>query len=210
MEIEVLDRLKSARLLDSVIFGGGTMLRLCHEMNRYSADLDFWLKKKLPEEKFFSDLQNALRQEYEISDAQLKPFTILVEVRSARYPRKLKLEIGREIRDWDFEEKIAYSRFSTKQVSLKGHTLLQTLENKISALGDRGEIRDAFDMEFILRQGLSLPALAPSQKRDLIKQLDKFKPRDFQVTLGSLLPEEIRQYYVENHFRFLRQKLEQA
>ena len=41
-EIEVLEKLKNARLLDSLVFGGGTMLRLCHELKRYSVDLDFW------------------------------------------------------------------------------------------------------------------------------------------------------------------------
>ncbi len=41
-EIEVLDRLQRARVLENLVFGGGTMLRLCHELNRYSVDMDFW------------------------------------------------------------------------------------------------------------------------------------------------------------------------
>ncbi len=40
-EIEVLERLKSAKMLEPLVFGGGTMLRLCHEINRYSVDPDF-------------------------------------------------------------------------------------------------------------------------------------------------------------------------
>jgi hypothetical protein len=35
-EIEVLDKMNSIRALDPLVFGGGTMLRLCHELNRYS------------------------------------------------------------------------------------------------------------------------------------------------------------------------------
>ena len=46
-EIEVLDRMKSARMLDPLVFGGETMLRLCHDLNRYSVDLDFWFLKKI-------------------------------------------------------------------------------------------------------------------------------------------------------------------
>ena len=42
-EMEVLYRMNSGRILEKLVFGGGTMLRLCHELNRYSADLDFWL-----------------------------------------------------------------------------------------------------------------------------------------------------------------------
>ena len=45
-EIEVLDKLNSAKLLDPLVFGGDTMLRLCHELNRYSVDLDFWFVYK--------------------------------------------------------------------------------------------------------------------------------------------------------------------
>ena len=52
-EIEVLDRMKSARLLDPLVFGGGSMLRLCHELNRYSIDLDFWFTKKIPQRDYF-------------------------------------------------------------------------------------------------------------------------------------------------------------
>ncbi len=74
--------------------------------------------------------------------------SILVELRSPHFPKRLKIEIRREIKDWNIEEKIAYSQFSTRQVLLKAHTLKQALDNKIAALIERGEIRDAFDIEF--------------------------------------------------------------
>ncbi len=209
-EIEILEKLKNARILDALVFGGGTMLRLCHEMKRFSANLDFWRIKDLPEEKLLLRIQDVLKQSYDITDVQLKHFTILIEIRSTHFPRRLKIEIRREFQDWDFEEKIAYSKFSTKQVSLKGHTLKQALDNKIAALLNRGEIRDAFDIEFILRQGLPMPNLSVSQKEQLKKQLNKFKPRDFKVTLGSVLERDIRDYYIKHQFNFLRQKIEQA
>lgn len=41
-EIEVLDKLRRRRLLEPLVFEDGTMLRLCHELGRYSVDLDFW------------------------------------------------------------------------------------------------------------------------------------------------------------------------
>jgi predicted nucleotidyltransferase component of viral defense system len=64
-EIEVLDRLQSGRFLDRLIFGGGTMLRLCFGLDRYSVDLDFWLLNKNREKDFdhtewFSGLQQFL------------------------------------------------------------------------------------------------------------------------------------------------------
>ena len=55
-EMEVLHRMNSGRILEKMVFGGGTMLRLCHELNRYSADLDFWMIKTFHFEVFIGKL----------------------------------------------------------------------------------------------------------------------------------------------------------
>ena len=159
-EIEVLDKLNSAKLLDPLVFGGGTMLRLCHELDRYSVDLDFWFIRKTSQAAFFERLRTVLAEDYEITDAQIKHFTVLVEIRSSTYPKRLKIEIRREQKKCDFQTKIAFSRFSTQQVMLRAHTLDQTMKNKIDALLDRAEIRDCFDIEFMLRRGTKLPDLS--------------------------------------------------
>ncbi len=206
-EMEVLELLKSSRILEQLIFGGGTMLRLCHELPRYSVDLDFWKSKNIDDTQLLRRLQSHLGKHYEVTDAQLKYFTILVEMRSPRFPRRLKIEIRREQRDWEVEDKIAFSPFSTIQVLLRAHTLQQTLRNKLEAFLDRGAIRDAFDLEFILRQGVLLPQLAPEQKQQLLERIHQFKPRDFKVTLGSVIPGDLRDYYTQNGFRFLEEKI---
>jgi len=206
-EIEVLEKLKNARVLDSLVFGGGTMLRLCHELKRYSIDLDFWRIRDVPEPILFDKIKDALQKNYDITDAQMKHFTILFEIRSGYFPKRLKIEIRKEIRDLDFQEKIAYSKFSTKQVVLKACTLEQTMKNKIAALLERVEIRDGFDIEFLLRQGIPLPDLSNADKTKMIARLDSFKENDFKVKLGSILESDIRAYYIENQFDYLRQKL---
>ena len=206
-EIEVLEKLKNARLLDSLVFGGGTMLRLCHELKRYSVGLDFWRIKDTAETTLFDKFKDVLQQNYDITDAQMKHFTILLEIRSGYFPKRLKIEIRKEIRDWDFQEKIAYSRFSTKQVVLRAHTLEQTMKNKIAALLERVEIRDGFDIEFLLRQGIPLPDLSDADKTKMIARLDGFKENDFKVKLGSILESDIRAYYIENQFNYLKRKL---
>jgi len=206
-EMEVLDKLNSARILDFLVFGGGSMLRLCHEMKRFSVDLDFWKTRDIRDERILAEIEATMSQEYDVTDSQLKYFTILVEVRSPHFPRRLKIEIRRELREWDYEHKIAFSKFSTLQVLVKAHTLKQTLINKIHALLDRGEIRDAFDIEFILRKGVELPSLSKTERAALLKQLEKFKTEDFKVILGSLLEPDIRKYYIEQQFSFLREKL---
>jgi hypothetical protein len=206
-EIEVLDKMNSAKMLEPLVFGGGTMLRLCHELNRYSVDLDFWFIKKKSHSTYFERVREAFEKEYEITDSQIKHYTLLFELRSALYPKRLKIEIRRERKECDYQEKIAFSRFSTKQVLLKAHTLNQTMKNKFDAFLDRGEIRDCFDIEFLLRRGVELPALTNRQLNEFQKKLVRFKEKDFKVKLGSILENEIRKYYVEQRFGYLQEKL---
>ncbi len=59
-EMEVLYKMNSGRILEKLVFGGGTMLRLCHELNRYSADLDFWLIKPVSSEEFIENISSIL------------------------------------------------------------------------------------------------------------------------------------------------------
>ncbi len=199
--------MNSARVLEPLVFGGGTMLRLCHELDRYSVDLDFWFIKRISQNKYFERIRLAFEKDYEITDSQIKHRTLLFELRSSLYPKRLKIEIRRERKDCDFQEKIAFSRFSTKQVLLKAHTLNQTMKNKFEAFLDRGEIRDCFDIEFLLKRGVELPALTNRQFNEFQKKLVRFKEKDFKVKLGSILENEIRKYYVEMRFGYLQEKL---
>ncbi|MBW1803705.1 MAG: nucleotidyl transferase AbiEii/AbiGii toxin family protein, partial [Deltaproteobacteria bacterium] len=186
-EIEVLEGMNSAKLLDPLIFGGGSMLRLCHELNRYSVDLDFWFVKAIPQDDFFDKCGKAFEKYYEITDAQMKHYTILFELRSAQYPKRLKIEMRREWKECDYQQNIAFTRFSTRQVLLKTHTLDQTMENKIKAFLDRGEIRDCFDIEFMIRRGVDMPLNDERQLTTFQKMLSRLKDRDFKVKLGSII-----------------------
>ena len=148
-----------------------------------------------------------LEDKYDITDAQIKHFSLLFELRSTHFPKPLKIEIRKEIIDWDLQEKIAYSKFSTKQVILKAHTLEQTMRNKINVLMERNEIRDGFDIEFLIRQGIGLPNLSVAEISNLTDRINTFKANDFKVTLGSVLDADLRTYYIENRFQILEYKL---
>jgi predicted nucleotidyltransferase component of viral defense system len=202
-EIEVLEKLKSSKVLEPLVFGGGTMLKLCYELKRYSVDLDFWFIKKIPVKDYFKRLSKILEQEYEVTDAQMKYYTLLFEIRSGNYPKRLKIEIRKKMKECDFQERIAYSKYSNKQVILKTHTLEQTMKNKINALLDR----DGFDIEFLLRKGIDLPKLNAGQLSRLKERVNEFKERDFKVKLGSILESDIRKYYIENRFNYLKEKI---
>ena len=49
LKIEILDKMNSARLLEPLVFGGGTMLLVCHELNHViSGALGFLVIKNDP------------------------------------------------------------------------------------------------------------------------------------------------------------------
>ncbi len=208
-EIEVLDGLKNNHFLNNLVFGGGTMLRLCYELNRYSVDLDFFSIREFHTDKFFLELRDFLQKRYEITDANIKRNTLLFEMRSPNYPRKLKLEIRKEIKNYDFQQRIAFSKFSSTQVVLNVLTLEQALKNKIAAALDRKIIRDFFDIEFIIKQGVDFSCTFKELKY-LKKIIAGFSKRDYKVTLGSILEKEQRDYYIENGFAFLNARLNAA
>jgi len=208
-EIEVLEKLKNKTLLNSFVFGGGTMLRLCYELNRYSVDLDFFLLKKINIERFFIDVKKCLEKYYEITDAKNKHNTILFEIKSSEYIRKLKIEYRKKIVDYDYQQRIAFSKFGNTQVILNVLTLEQALKNKVAAALDRKIIRDFFDIEFIIRRGFPLK-ISNDECCKLKKIINNFSKRDYKVVLGSILDNKTRAYYTENGFAFLISTLKTA
>lgn len=209
LEIEILEKLKNGRFLNPLVFQGGTMLRLCHELPRYSVDLDFWVNKDIDIKKFYKNLENYLAENYTITDAANKKYTILIELKSPGYRRALKVEIRKpdsKLSPAEIEDKIAFSTFSSRQVFLKGLTLEKTISLKTDAALDRKEIRDVFDIEFIVRRGI--PLSLDKEKKDLLLALiNNFKKDEFAVKLGSLLPKEQRDYYRAKGFSYLVEKL---
>jgi len=201
-EIEVLAWLKNKGFLRNMIFGGGTMLRLCYNLKRYSVDLDFWTYRVDRIEEFFTNLKDSLKIDYDLTDAQNKYYTLLFEIKKVPYPRKLKIEIRKENKEKDFQESIAYSPYSNQQVLLKSFTLGQMMKNKIKAFLDRKEIRDVFDIEFLTRKRVNISANYEELKK--IKEIiGEFKKRDYYVTLGSLLDDDTREYYKKDNFTYL-------
>ncbi len=201
-ELEVLDRLNSGKFLMQIVFGGGTMLRLCHGLERFSVDLDFWVIKDL-ELEFFEKMKAYLAKHYDIKDSAKKFYTILFELRSPDYPRSLKLEIRKEVKKIHVEQVIAYSKYTNTQVFLKAVSLSDMMESKLEAFLDRQEIRDVFDMEFLFKRGVPLEASVDTL-REVLGLINAFPRRDYTVKLGSLLEKEQREYYSVENFKILK------
>ncbi len=206
LEIEVLELLNSIRVLDSLFFGGGTMLRLCHNLNRYSTDLDFWLSPSSDVKNINLKIKQILQNNYRLTDSENKKYTLLYELRSDNISRNLKIEIRKEQTNFDWENKIAFSRYTDKQVLVKGMTLTQMMKNKIDALLSRKLIRDCFDIEFLLMRGIELPN-DKNKLLEISEIINSYKTRDYKVILGSILEEKDRKFYYENKFSFFRGEL---
>lgn len=81
------------------------------------------------------------------------------------------------------------------------------MKNKIQAFLDRGEIRDCFDIEFMLRTGVEMSFKDQKQAVAFQKKLHSPKDRDFKVKLGSILEGDMTDYYTAQGFRYLQEKL---
>jgi predicted nucleotidyltransferase component of viral defense system len=205
-EMETLSVLNQIKVLDKIYFGGGSMLRLCHNMNRYSTDLDFWIKHLDSYSPIYEKIYRAFTDAFTVKDAKEKANTLIFEIGSPMSIRNLVLEIRKDQFGFLWERKIAFSKLSRHQIALKGLRLEQMMKNKISALLSRKLIRDCFDVEFLLFRGVPLQ-VEKEELRDLIKIVEGFKERDFKVTLGSLLEEKDRVFCIENRFQFLREEI---
>jgi predicted nucleotidyltransferase component of viral defense system len=210
-ELEVLDRLQSGRFLDRLVFGGGTMLRLCFGLDRYSVDLDFWLLTKNEEKDFdhtawFSALRQFMTRFYEIRDAADKFHTLVIELKSPDYPRSLKLEMRKGMKMTKTERAIAYSRHSSVQVYLRTIALPEMMALKIEAFLQRKEIRDAYDLEFLVKKGV-LADISPEKADQVLTAIAALTRQDYNVKLCSLLEADQRPYYRQNNFRILKSHL---
>lgn len=206
-EIEILEYLNSTRILDRLFFGGGTMLRLCHNLRRFSTDLDFWIKQETDSDILYKTLSSLFASKYEVLDKADKNFTILFQLRSSIAKRTLKIEIRKDITEFDWERKIAFSKFSVKQVQVNGLTLEQMMKNKISALQSRKLIRDCHDIDFMFKRGIHLPEDKTTLK-NVLEVINSFKDKDYKVILGSLLEPEERHFYINNKFSQLKVEIE--
>ena len=204
--MEVLDRLKSGRFLDRLVFGGGTMLRLCFGLDRYSVDLDFRLLPADDYSPWFSDLQKFLARFYGIRDAADKFNTLVIELKSPDYPRSLKLEMRKGVEMAGTEKAIAFSRFSSIQVYVRTIPLAGMMTSKVEAFLQRKEIRDAYDMEFLVKKGVEAD-IGFEKAGQILAAIDALSRQDYNVKLSSLLDAEQRAYYRQNNFTILKDYL---
>jgi predicted nucleotidyltransferase component of viral defense system len=200
--MEVLEKLYNNKILPKLIFVGGTMLRLCYGLDRYSVDLNFWLKDRKDENEVFNRIKKVINDNYIAKDIFNKHFTMLFEFKSRNYPRALKIEIRKEQKEIKPIKTIAYSPNSNFQIILSVISLENMMIEKINAFIYRGEIRDAYDIEFLIKRGVKLNVDKNTAEKIKNKILN-LKINDYKVKLASLLSADKRSYYNKSNFRIL-------
>ena len=180
-----------------LIFKGGTALRLAHGSPRFSEDLDFSLIHDRLKGNFRGWVEKIIAPfpELTLTDLEEKRYTYLAEVKVTQeylpFPFRVKVEMSRrEIKDYQWKLQLLSSPVSTVQVLGRVGVLEQIYQDKISCLKDRAKPKDLFDLWYI-SQKLKVPYTPPPvtlKKKDLIRDLRKYLPKDFWPAVEELIP----------------------
>jgi predicted nucleotidyltransferase component of viral defense system len=180
-----------------LIFKGGTALRLAYGSPRFSEDLDFSLIHDRLKGKFRGWMGKIISPfpELALTDLEEKRYTYLAEIKVIQeflhFPFRVKVEISRrEIQDYQWKLQLLSSSASVVQVLGQVGILEQIYQDKVSCLKDRARPKDLFDLWYIT-QKLKIPYTPPPtilKKKDLVRDLRKYLPKDFWPAVEELLP----------------------
>lgn len=186
-QIYLLDHLFKSSFEDSLIFKGGTTLRLAYNSVRFSEDLDFSLLKDINFDEFKQSLNSFIKlfSEAKIQDVYNKRSTIFAKivfnVNFKPIPTGIKIEINKNSRNFHHTVALTKSPFNNLELSSRVYTLESILADKINILdsGSRRQPRDLFDAWYI------------SQKLNqefIIKNEYKYSSKELMDNLNPLLP----------------------
>lgn len=158
-EILLLKELFESEFGTSLVFKGGTALRLAYASARFSEDLDFTAIKIIDPKKFINFLKEVEKKYSAIVNIETtnKFYTLfaLVKIKENYLNRafSIKVEIrkrkGKWIKDRDFKDKVIRSEVTPLTVLARVALLPKILQEKEDALKNRKAARDVFDYWYI-------------------------------------------------------------
>lgn len=174
-----------------LVLKGGTALLLCHELDRFSEDLDFDAPKKLNLE---SRIETSLRQrcrEFRITRTKDTDTVqrYRIEYDAGGLQGRLKVEVS-------CRDEIAASDVIVRD-GIRTYAVSRLIEQKLNALEGRTAARDLFDLSYLARRFRSEFTPAAAQRlRDSLADLNtlesRFRPAfdddDLFRTQADLLP----------------------
>jgi predicted nucleotidyltransferase component of viral defense system len=190
----LLDLLFNSPWENSLVFKGGTALRLAYGSVRFSEDLDF----SLTNEVNFTDFKDTLIRigkiipEARIKDIYDKYFIfyakVMFDVDFQRIPVGIKIEVNKNTRDFTPTVSLLHSPFNNLEILGRVYTLESILKDKIRIIEnqERREPRDLFDAWYIgqkLAQPLVIKEEYKYNKKELMDHLNPFLPVNYRKVI---------------------------
>ncbi len=157
-EILILNEIARLKWSRQLIFKGGTALRLAYKSPRFSDDLDFSMTKKFDPNNVFKFAETIsrkygilIRDQWDKRETTLVEFAIEEDILPQRFGLKIEISKRPSI-NIDYELKLLHTPVSPLEVLFNVQTLESVMLDKLSALKERDEPRDLFDMWFICQK----------------------------------------------------------
>lgn len=158
-EMLILKEIYESELGSSLMFKGGTALRLAYGSARFSEDLDFNLISDIDKGKFIK-LIKGMGKKYPgiikvaVNEKHYTVFALIkIKIEYLDRPFSVKIEISKRVGEWvkgkDYSDKIIKSEVAPLTVLARVASLEVLLREKRDALKNRKAARDIFDYWFI-------------------------------------------------------------
>lgn len=198
-EILLLKEIFESEFGLSLVFKGGTALRLAYGSYRFSEDLDFTLIKETDKEKFIAFLKELPNKYPAIKsvEATEKFYTIFAKVlvKEEYLDRafSIKIEIskreGEWVKDKDYSDKLIRSELTSLTALIQVVSLEKILNEKKDAMKNRKVARDVFDFWFIheiLKKDIKVN-FKGYDKEEVRAELHRLLPRHFWKVVETWL-----------------------
>lgn len=224
LHYEIMEALYNSKSSGSLVFQGGTALRLCYGGNRYSEDLDF-----ASNDKFTPELMNEFKRifvdsiltKYNLSATVDEPsrqepeeetkvfvqkWSAKVEIPSTKGQKQPKINIDiAGVPSYKYELKMIQSNYTGIRTfaAVNVETLEEILADKIIAVAGRPyfKARDFWDIKWLVDQKVPLnPELVALKIKDY--GIESFE-QHIHGRLMSLQEKEIKNLFKKEMIRFL-------
>jgi hypothetical protein len=129
-----------------------------------------------------------------LTDLEEKFYTYLAEIKVTPnylpHPFRIKVEISkRKLKNYRWELKLLSSPATVVQVIGQIATLKQLYKDKLACLKGRAKPKDLFDLWYICQKLniLYTPQEISLNKREVVRDLHKYLPRDFWPAIEGLI-----------------------
>lgn len=201
--------MRDSELASSLVFKGGTALRLLYGGERFSVDLDFDADRALDMTKLLGRLKRVARAAgLRVTDEKVKRETVLLGLSYEATRRQLKIEVRPTAKKYLASAAIRniVNRTYPAPVFVRAYPAETLMAGKVAAILNRASSppRDLYDLLRFLSMGIAYDRTFLSQferdtrpsaiTRRLLRAVDRYDDRQIRSELVALLPLERREW----------------